>query len=97
MHLCLYLVATLATCLSTFVKRSMFYSYIGPNVHSNVVSDVRRRLVCRMCGAVMVTGAGQWPCVIQEMEKGKEKPSQGMRSHLTVQQLIRRDEGEQTC
>lgn len=52
-----------------------------------------------MCGAVMVTGAGQWPCVIQEMEKGEkceEKASQGVSSDLTVQQLTRRDEGEQT-
>lgn len=32
-----------------------------------------------------------------EGEKCKEKPSQGVRSYLTVQQLIRRDEGEQTC
>lgn len=41
MNLCSYLVATLGTCCVHFVKRSMFYSYVGANVHSNVVSDVR--------------------------------------------------------
>lgn len=39
----------------------MFYSDVGANVHSNGVSDVRRRLVCRMSGAATLTGAGQWP------------------------------------
>lgn len=77
MHLCSYLVATSGTCCAYFAKRGMFYSYVAPNVHSKVVSDVRRRLVHRMCGAVLVTGAGQWPCVIQAMEKRgnlKRKP-----------------------
>lgn len=59
----------------------MFYSYVGPNMHSNVVGDVRWRLVCRMCGALMVTGGRTTAlCKLRdrEGEKCKERPQQGV-------------------
>lgn len=78
-----YLGAIWGTCCVHFVKQNMFYSYVGPNMHFNVVSD-RWRLVCRMCGALMVTG-GQNNSTVQakrqrrgEGEKGKQKPQQGV-------------------
>lgn len=36
----LLLSSYLGTCCVHFVKRIMFYSYVGPNVHSNGVSDI---------------------------------------------------------
>lgn len=87
MHLCSDWVATSGTCCVYFIKRSMFYSDVGANVHSNGVSDVRWRLVCRMSGAATLTGAGQWP-----RRRG------GMEGETSTRCERRwRDEGEQTC
>lgn len=75
------------TCCVHFVQRSMFYSYVGANVHSNVVSDVRRRLWCRTSGAAPLTGAGQRPWRRGGMDGGT----------FTRWEKRCRDGGEQTC
>lgn len=56
--------------MATFLKRNTFYSC--PNIHSDVVGDVTWRLVCRMCGARMVTG-GRTAALCKPRDREGEK------------------------